>query len=598
MSYTLSYAQGGLPAAADYIRSKGRNEDTQLVHMTPGEVQALQQMAQNHGGSLTINPHTGLPEAGWLGNILKVAAPMALSFVPGVGPLAASIGGAFGASGALASGIGMGLLTGGITTLATGSLKQGLGAGLTSGLMTGVGQSMAAGKVDPTAVKTTTAAQAANAANATNAANAANTAVNTGLNVQGSYPAMLASPQTAAAALPVQTTAAAPGLFDKAYNSFSNLSTPAKLGIGAAGLGAISAMSQPKFKPAPIDKGNIRPYTYSANQVTPFPNPMAQGQQVPMYNAMGNPNLDTAERRYYNPSYEAQPMIAAAGGGLMQASPLMGQNMYPQSQQDHTNFATPTQMPTSAEVVSSDYDAMTAPYSGQEMPRMASGGIAIPQANNEYSYNPDTRQYSQQNPSLQSLSGLSGYDNNSMGNINQVNPGVFRNLFDLLKNQSGIGQQNYTYDPVNQKYTKMAEGGDITSGYQGYGQKDQVGRNPLDLIKALSAQQTPQQPATTVIRQAQGGLSGLGSYSDGGRMLKGPGDGMSDNIPAVIGHKQPARLADGEFVVPADVVSHLGNGSTDAGAKRLYSMMDKVRQARTGTKKQGKQIKADKYLPA
>ena len=114
----------------------------------------------------------------------------------------------------------------------------------------------------------------------------------------------------------------------------------------------------------------------------------------------------------------------------------------------------------------------------------------------------------------------------------------------------------------------------------------------------MSAQQTPQQPATTVVRQAQGGLSGLGSYSDGGRMLKGPGDGMSDNIPAVIGHKQPARLADGEFVVPADVVSHLGNGSTDAGAKRLYSMMDKVRQARTGTKKQGKQIKADKYLPA
>ena len=88
----------------------------------------------------------------------------------------------------------------------------------------------------------------------------------------------------------------------------------------------------------------------------------------------------------------------------------------------------------------------------------------------------------------------------------------------------------------------------------------------------------------------------LGGYSDGGRMLKGPGDGMSDNIPATIGGKQPARLADGEFVVPADVVSHLGNGSTDAGAKHLYNMMDKVRKARTGTKKQGKQIKADKFL--
>jgi len=95
-----------------------------------------------------------------------------------------------------------------------------------------------------------------------------------------------------------------------------------------------------------------------------------------------------------------------------------------------------------------------------------------------------------------------------------------------------------------------------------------------------------------------GGIASLGGYSDGGRMLKGPGDGMSDSIPASIGSKQPARLADGEFVVPADVVSHLGNGSTDAGAKQLYSMMNKVRKARTGNPKQGKQINAGNYLPA
>ncbi len=97
---------------------------------------------------------------------------------------------------------------------------------------------------------------------------------------------------------------------------------------------------------------------------------------------------------------------------------------------------------------------------------------------------------------------------------------------------------------------------------------------------------------------AGGGLSHLGGYSDGGRMLKGPGDGMSDDIPAMIGKKQPARLADGEFVVPADVVSHLGNGSTDAGAKKLYSMMNKIRKARTGRKAQGKQINPNKFLPA
>lgn len=93
------------------------------------------------------------------------------------------------------------------------------------------------------------------------------------------------------------------------------------------------------------------------------------------------------------------------------------------------------------------------------------------------------------------------------------------------------------------------------------------------------------------------GISSLGGYSDGSRMLKGPGDGMSDSIPASIENKRPARLATDEFVVPADVVSHLGNGSSDAGAKVLYAMMDRVRHARTGNKKQGKQINPNKFMP-
>jgi hypothetical protein len=95
-----------------------------------------------------------------------------------------------------------------------------------------------------------------------------------------------------------------------------------------------------------------------------------------------------------------------------------------------------------------------------------------------------------------------------------------------------------------------------------------------------------------------GGISSLGSYSDGGRLLKGPGDGVSDNIPATIAGKQPARLANGEFVVPARIVSELGNGSTDAGAKRLYEMMDRVQKARRKTKNVAADTKARKYLPA
>ena len=84
-----------------------------------------------------------------------------------------------------------------------------------------------------------------------------------------------------------------------------------------------------------------------------------------------------------------------------------------------------------------------------------------------------------------------------------------------------------------------------------------------------------------------GGITALGGYSDGGQLLKGPGDGVSDDIPAVIGN-QPARLAEGEFVIPARIVSEIGNGSTDAGAKRLYAMMDRINADRTQTTRQGK----------
>jgi len=93
-------------------------------------------------------------------------------------------------------------------------------------------------------------------------------------------------------------------------------------------------------------------------------------------------------------------------------------------------------------------------------------------------------------------------------------------------------------------------------------------------------------------------MSNLGGYSDGGRLLRGPGDGVSDSIPATIGGKQPARLAEGEFVVPARIVSELGNGSTNAGAQKLYAMMDRVQNARRKTKNVAANTKAHKYLPA
>jgi hypothetical protein len=106
---------------------------------------------------------------------------------------------------------------------------------------------------------------------------------------------------------------------------------------------------------------------------------------------------------------------------------------------------------------------------------------------------------------------------------------------------------------------------------------------------------------TPAPRYAAGGISHLGDYSDGGRLLRGPGDGVSDDIPAMIGAKQPARLADGEFVIPARIVSEIGNGSTEAGARKLYAMMDRIQKNRKKSIGKGKvavNSKSDKFLPA
>ena len=98
-----------------------------------------------------------------------------------------------------------------------------------------------------------------------------------------------------------------------------------------------------------------------------------------------------------------------------------------------------------------------------------------------------------------------------------------------------------------------------------------------------------------VKKAAQGGVMSLGMAQ--GRYLGGHSDGMADRVPASIEGKRPAALSDGEFVIPADVVSHLGNGNSNAGAKRLYEMMDRIRGARTGNTKQGKQINPNKFMP-
>jgi hypothetical protein len=208
---------------------------------------------------------------------------------------------------------------------------------------------------------------------------------------------------------------------------------------------------------------------------------------------------------------------------------------------------------------------------------------------------------------------------------------------DMLTKQGNFGrQQNYfatpTYTPINPSQAKdlyhFAGGGPV----ENMSNNAAIGANTMYPMAnmATSAFATPyQDPKSTNMmaamapsgggtvdamsgepnmqgtRLAEGGISdahyNLGGYSDGGRLLRGPGDGVSDSIPATIGHKQPARLADGEFVVPARIVSELGNGSTEAGARKLYAMMDRVQAARkktVGKDKVAHNSRADKYLPA
>jgi hypothetical protein len=231
---------------------------------------------------------------------------------------------------------------------------------------------------------------------------------------------------------------------------------------------------------------------------------------------------------YYRATY-------AAGGGLMAAGPVeaMSQanmnNFYPQGQMSKTQYATPSQMPTSTEVVNADYEPRTEPYSGN-MVRMAPGGSVDKKKKKKASLTTAAK-----------LAAMDPYE----------------------ASVAGLGNAMY--------HSQM----------------------PSDVAKGL-------QPTMNLgdLNLAEGGH--LGSYSDGGRLLKGPGDGVSDDIPARIGKHQPARLADGEFVIPARIVSELGNGSTDAGARKLYAMMDKVQASRKKSIGKGKfavNSRAAKHLP-
>ena len=363
---------------------------------------------------------------------------------------------------------------------------------------------------------------------------------------------------------------------------------------GAAGLGAYQLLKPkaPEYKKTP---SHIRPYSNTravsptANYYTPY-----SGES-------------TAERNYFTGGLQALPIYEAAEGGItslavggpietMAAMNAVGENLgYPQSQYQTDIYSNPNvQRPQTMDMIAPSGDVPVDQYTGEQ--KFAKGGDT---GEYKYSYDPKTQQFTQLNdPVADAAQKAAVQMSNPSGGL------------------GGIYNYGMQTPPVvaPKPFTPVVTGG-IAQPMQQAAAQAPVQQAPAPA--PIPAYQTPEQQLGLggfydYMNQqlggmrgyqgfAEGGLSHLGGYSDGGRLLRGPGDGVSDSIPASIGDRQPARLADGEFVVPARIVSELGNGSTDAGARKLYAMMQRIQQARGKTVGNGKvavNSKADKLLPA
>ena len=267
-------------------------------------------------------------------------------------------------------------------------------------------------------------------------------------------------------------------------------------------------------------------------------------------------NPDTSERTYFQPSYSTtQGPTPVATASPTTYTPQAAPQAVPQA-----NPASISAAPVaSSTAILSNVVPTTTGASG------AQGGALRPQVT------PEMIAASQQAANTPvTMAAEGGLQNTPQGMaVNQTNPSA-----PMAYNLEDAYHRPYAQNPVPQPVMKMAEGG-------------------LDHHAHMAAIRS--------IAEDKGKGYNLGGYSDGGRLLRGPGDGVSDSIPATIGHRQPARLADGEFVVPARHVSELGNGSTEAGARKLYAMLDRIQNARAktvGKKKGSIDSKADKALPA
>jgi hypothetical protein len=592
--------------------------------MSPREVKSLNELAMAHGGQLSINPQTGLPEAGFLESILPMVAGAALT-ATGVGaPMAA-------------------LMVGGGMTLMTGSLEKGLMAGLGAygGANLGAGLMETGVTMDPTVID----AKKAVIDNAV--ANQAYNPANTSLTPEAWSAAEGATKKTLADTLnTARATAAGPDTFmgklqamgkgvgylgqegglSSLYQNLggSPMSLISKIGPAVAPLaGELMKPEKQEEEKADADMGQR--YGFSMNptggqrpqQVQPGQDPMANTQS-PTTTPFPTPDIYGREQRYFAPSYTkltpeaAKKLYGYADGGVATDPdrPTETPALQAFKQMQAQRAAQPPVPQIDANAQFNQYAQQTVGAPNQLQAPTAPAPTTTGLADSGYSYDPVKQQYSQ-------IAGATPAEGEAGAEADAFTENW----------RPGVPYSNV--DPKTGKWTnydrygqKMNANGGLMAAYAGGGMPttpSSIGANAHypqahTLTNRFSA--PTQMPINEDVvskggaridlhtgeeRLAAGGISHLGDYSDGGRLLRGPGDGVSDSIPAMIGKRQPARLADGEFVVPARIVSELGNGSTEAGARKLYAMMDRIQKARRKTVGKGKVAKnsrSEKYLPA
>ena len=482
-------------AVAQNLASRGRNGDTTLVHMTPDEVQGLQALAMAQGGSLTINPETGLPEASFLSDTFKAIAPTLI----GAG-LTYFSGGAINP-----------YMAAGIVGVGEGVRKDDIGAGLMAGLGAYGGAGMVKGLAGMGA--------GAGAAGGTNTALSelgggmvSNTATAGGTAGAGSvFPGMQGGPSLMGGNITGSAGA-------------SGATTNSLVGSGAQIPGMQGGVSQA-----------IQPIN---------------AQQVPGVNieelAVESSTFDPSRNLYNGQVGDAYPR-----------APIIDNSVTADSMAK-----------TAAERAARGLDP--------NLSTSFRGGVDTGIAR------------------LGEEGGLTAFKDsyvNAMGGPKRA----------LLGGAGVLGSIADGYGAFDYKPMELAEAETDDYGYEGpyLPAERNVRFRGRDAILGGEGREfkffDPVNPVPNVRTAAHGGLMSAKKMAVGGRYLDGPGDGVSDSIPATVDGEQPVLLSEGEYIIPAEVVSAVGNGSSDAGADKFTALVDTI-MAKTRKVAKGKPNGSDKLL--